>query len=117
MDAKDNNVRTSIVKDDADHHSMDDLDPTGVRVKPKWRGTARDQMDMETLGRNQVLRVRRPSRCARSRSLPGSLLTNRCREIFDFYPCLGSEAHSFVLGKSYWRKTCTHACEASPLLT
>ena len=36
----------------------DVLDPTGVVVKPKWRGTSQDMLDMETLGRHQVLRVR-----------------------------------------------------------
>lgn len=42
-----------------DNHPMDQLDPTGVLVKPKWRGTSQDKVDMETLGRHQVLRVRR----------------------------------------------------------
>ena len=52
------NVSTYPVKGDADHHPMDELDPTGVVVKPKWRGTSQDKLDMETLGRHQVLRVR-----------------------------------------------------------
>ncbi|KAL9594593.1 MAG: hypothetical protein Q9219_006953 [cf. Caloplaca sp. 3 TL-2023] len=54
MDSKD--VHTYVTNDDADHHRMDELDPTGVLVKPKWRGTSLDKMDMEVLGRNQVLR-------------------------------------------------------------
>ena len=63
MDTKDSKVQTYVVNDDATHHPMDDLDPTGVLVKPKWRGTSQDKTDMETLGRNQVLRVRIQSRC------------------------------------------------------
>lgn len=61
MDSKDDhhsNVATYTVNDDGGHHAMDELDPTGVVVKPKWRGTSLDKMDMEVLGRNQVLRVR-----------------------------------------------------------
>ncbi|KAI4191057.1 MAG: hypothetical protein L6R41_000372 [Letrouitia leprolyta] len=59
MDVKDDHrskVDTYIVNDDGDHHAMDELDPTGVIVKPKWRGNSMDKMDMEALGRNQVLR-------------------------------------------------------------
>lgn len=66
MDVKDDHrskVDTYIVNDDGDHHAMDELDPTGVIVKPKWRGNSMDKMDMEALGRNQVLRVRETS-CA-----------------------------------------------------
>ena len=39
--------------------AMDNLDPTVVRVKHKWTGTHDDRLDMKTLGRDQVLRVRR----------------------------------------------------------
>lgn len=56
-DIKDDKVHTYVVNDDAEHLPMDELDPTGVLVKPKWRGTSQDKMDMETLGRHQVLRV------------------------------------------------------------
>lgn len=58
MDIKDGNVQSHVVQGDDDAHPMDDLDPTGVLVKPKWRGTPQDKLDMGTLGRNQVLRVR-----------------------------------------------------------
>lgn len=59
MDTKDDlhsKVQTYAINDDAEQHPMDQLDPTGVLVKPKWRGTSMDKMDMEVLGRNQVLR-------------------------------------------------------------
>ncbi len=62
MDVKDNKVETYAVKNGVDQHPMDELDHTGVLVKPKWRGTSQDKTEMETLGRNQVLRVRRQSR-------------------------------------------------------
>lgn len=58
MEIKNNNVQSHVIQGDDDTHLMDDLDPTGVLVKPKWRGTSQDKIDMETLGRNQVLRVR-----------------------------------------------------------
>lgn len=111
MDTKDGNMQTSVIQDDPNHHPMDDLDPTGVLVKPKWRGTSHDKMDMENLGRNQVLRVRRQSRCLRPRSSRRNLLTSPFREIFDFYPCSDSHPHSFALGRSYWRETCAHDCQ------
>lgn len=57
MDSKDEQIRSYTINDDADVLPMDQLDPTGVLVKPKWRGTSDDQMDMEVLGRHQVLRV------------------------------------------------------------
>jgi len=60
------NVQTYAINDVTDN-PMDDMDFTGVVVKPKWRGTAQDKLDMETLGRNQVLRVSRQSYCARLR--------------------------------------------------
>lgn len=53
MDAKDNKV---AVGNGVDQHPMNELDPTGVLVKPKWRGTSHDKTEMETLGRKQVLR-------------------------------------------------------------
>ncbi|KAL8693933.1 MAG: hypothetical protein Q9218_001347 [Villophora microphyllina] len=59
MDTKDerhNTVQTRGINDDAEPYPMDRLDPTGVLVKPKWRGTVQDKMDMEILGRHQVLR-------------------------------------------------------------
>ncbi|KAL8718370.1 MAG: hypothetical protein Q9225_004487 [Loekoesia sp. 1 TL-2023] len=59
MDTKDDlhsKVQTYAINDEPEQHSMDQLDPTGVLVKPKWRGTSMDKMDMEVLGRNQVLR-------------------------------------------------------------
>ncbi|KAL9606400.1 MAG: hypothetical protein Q9179_000420 [Wetmoreana sp. 5 TL-2023] len=52
-DDRDKHVETYRV---AEQHPMDQLDHTGVLVKPKWRGTSLDKMDMEVLGRNQVLR-------------------------------------------------------------
>ena len=73
MDVKDNKVETYAVENGLDQHPMGELDPTGVLVKPKWRGTSHDKMEMETLGRNQVLRVGRQSR-PRRRSVP----PNRC---------------------------------------
>lgn len=57
MDGKDEQVLSYVINDDADTLPMDNLDPTGVIVKPKWRGTAQDKKDMEVLGRHQVLRV------------------------------------------------------------
>jgi hypothetical protein len=42
---------------DAELYPMGRLNNTGVLVKPKWRGTIQDKMDMKTLGRNQVVRV------------------------------------------------------------
>ena len=57
MDTKDDfQSKTYAVNDDAASVPMDQLDPTGILVKPKWRGTSVDKMDMEVLGRNQVLR-------------------------------------------------------------
>ena len=52
-------VKTHVVNHDVDYYPPDQVDQTGVLVKPKWRGTSQDKMDMETLGRHQVLRVRR----------------------------------------------------------
>lgn len=63
MDTKEQ-VHTYVVNDDV---PMEDMDPTGVLVKPKWRGTSQDKTDMQTLGRNQVLRVRTQSCCPRPR--------------------------------------------------
>jgi len=62
-----NDVQAYAINDNAEHYPMNQLDNTGVLVKPKWRGTNQDKMDMETLGRNQVVRVRRRSHCARTR--------------------------------------------------
>ncbi|KAI4220842.1 MAG: hypothetical protein LQ349_007988 [Xanthoria aureola] len=56
VEGKDEQVLSYVVNDDADTLPMDNLDPTGVVVKPKWRGTAQDKKDMEVLGRHQVLR-------------------------------------------------------------
>ncbi|KAL8845907.1 MAG: hypothetical protein Q9221_008964 [Calogaya cf. arnoldii] len=56
MDVKDEQVLSYVINDDANSLPMDTLDPTGVIVKPKWRGTAQDKKDMEVLGRHQVLR-------------------------------------------------------------
>ncbi|CAF9924971.1 MAG: hypothetical protein HETSPECPRED_005709 [Heterodermia speciosa] len=51
------NVRTDEINDNVDQRSgTGQLDPTGVLVKPKWRGTSQDKTDMEVLGRHQVLR-------------------------------------------------------------
>lgn len=55
----DSNVQTYQINNDADVHPMDMLDPTGVLVKPKWRRTPQDKLDMKTLGRHQVLQVRK----------------------------------------------------------
>lgn len=46
-------------EDDRDQYSAGFSDPTGLLVKPKWRGTEQDKSDMDVLGRGQVLRVRR----------------------------------------------------------
>ena len=62
MDVKDNKIETCAVDSGLDQHPIHESDPTGVLVKPKWRGTSFDKMEMETLGRNQVLRVRRQLR-------------------------------------------------------
>ena len=105
MDVKDNKVETYAVENGVDQHRMNELDPTGVLVKPKWRGTSHDRMEMETLGRNQVLRVRRQSR-ARLCSVPKSMLKIPCREIFDFCPCSDLGAHSSVPGRFCWRDFC-----------
>lgn len=107
MDVKDNKVETYAVENGVDQHPMDELDPTGVLVKPKWRGTSHDKMEMETLGRKQVLRVRRQSR-PRLRSVPKSMLKIPCREIFDSYPCSDLEAHLSVPGRFCWRDLCNH---------
>ncbi|KAL8877838.1 MAG: hypothetical protein Q9198_004224, partial [Flavoplaca austrocitrina] len=56
MDTKDEQVVSYVINDDANPLPMDTLDPTGVIVKPKWRGTPQDKRDMEVLGRHQVLR-------------------------------------------------------------
>lgn len=61
MESKEDKLHTYVINDDAERVAMDEMDPTGVLVKPKWRGTSQDKMDMETLGRHQVLRVRRQS--------------------------------------------------------
>lgn len=53
---KNNKVETYAVENGVDQRPMDELDPTGVLVKPKWRGTSYDKTEMETLGRKQVLR-------------------------------------------------------------
>ena len=53
------NVRTDEINDNGDQSGTGQLDPTGVLVKPKWRGTSQDKTDMEILGRHQVLRVSR----------------------------------------------------------
>ena len=57
MDTKDEQVVSYVINDDANTLPMDTLDPTGIIVKPKWRGTPQDKRDMEVLGRHQVLRV------------------------------------------------------------
>jgi len=92
-------VQTYAINDVTDN-PMDDLDFTGVVVKPKWRGTAQDKLDMETLGRNQVLRVSRQSYCTRFPSQE-HLLTGRVRETSSFCPCSGLEAHLFAHGRYY----------------
>ena len=51
------NVKAHGINDNADGDPVDQSDPTGVLVKPKWRGTSQDKTDMEALGRHQVLRV------------------------------------------------------------
>ncbi|KAI4283790.1 MAG: hypothetical protein L6R35_005046 [Caloplaca aegaea] len=43
-------------EDDRDQYSAGFSDPTGLLVKPKWRGTEQDKSDMDVLGRGQVLR-------------------------------------------------------------
>ena len=96
MDNKEDNLSKTpacVVNDEAGNHAMEELDHTGVLVKPKWRGTSQDKMDMEVLGRHQVLRVRRRKRCATLRSLHEYMLTGRVRGIFDFYPCSDLEVH------------------------
>lgn len=66
MECKGDKPLTYVINDDADRTPMDNIDPTGVLVKPKWRGTSQDKVDMETLGRHQVLRVRRQLCCSRA---------------------------------------------------
>lgn len=83
MDSKDEQVRAYVIDDT---HPMDQLDPTGVLVKPKWRGTSQDKTDMEVLGRHQVLRVSRIVVAAHE------LLLTSTRETFDSCPCLVLEA-------------------------
>ena len=39
MDLKDDKFETYAVANGVDQRPMDELDPTGVLVKPKWRGT------------------------------------------------------------------------------
>ncbi|KAI4106121.1 MAG: hypothetical protein LQ339_003118 [Xanthoria mediterranea] len=56
IEGKDEQGLSYVINDDANTLPMDKLDPTGVVVKPKWRGTAQDKKDMEVLGRHQVLR-------------------------------------------------------------
>ncbi len=51
----------------AERYPMNQLHNTDTTVKPKWRGTEQDEADMEVLGRNQVVRVRRRSHCAPTR--------------------------------------------------
>lgn len=60
MDIKESNrnAQHSALSDDVMQYGTDQKDPTGVIVKPKWRGTSQDIMDMEVLGRRQVVRVR-----------------------------------------------------------
>lgn len=110
MDIKYGHMQTHVMQDDANHHPMDDLDATGVLVKPKWRGTPQDKMDMETLGRNQVLRVRRQSLCPSPHLSCRYLLISRLRGIFDFSLWSDSHPRSFALGKFYWRETCAYYC-------
>lgn len=69
MDTKessDDNAQTPAIKVDSEIGVSECLDPTGVLVKPKWRGTSEDKVDMATLGRSQVLRVSAPQYCNRS---------------------------------------------------
>ncbi len=56
---KDAHDNINPLVNDLTDNPMHDLDSTGARVKDKWRGTPEDKLDMKTLGRNQVLRVRR----------------------------------------------------------
>ena len=108
MDMKDNKVETHAVENDVNQHAMDELDPTGVLVKPKWRGTSHDKLEMEILGRNQVLRVTRQWPPLGFAPCPKSMLKIPCREIFDSYPCSDLEAHSSVHGRFCWRDLCNH---------
>ncbi|KAL8970328.1 MAG: hypothetical protein Q9197_003860, partial [Variospora fuerteventurae] len=41
-------------EDGRDQYSAGFSDPTGLLVKPKWRGTEQDKSDMDVLGRGQV---------------------------------------------------------------
>ena len=70
MESKEEKLNAYVTSDDAERATMDEIDPTGVLVKPKWRGTSQDKMDMETLGRHQVLRVRQKSCCSVALPLP-----------------------------------------------
>lgn len=110
MDAKNNKVETCAVGNDVDQHPMDELDTTGVLVKPKWRGTSHDKTEMETLGRKQVLRVRKTiaPQASGFRSVAQTDAKNPCRGIFDSYLCSGLEAHSSVPGRSCWRDLCNY---------
>ena len=49
MDTKDEKFHTFVVNDDVEQLPMDELDPTGVLVKPKWRGTSQDKMDLSLI--------------------------------------------------------------------
>ncbi|KAL8991784.1 MAG: hypothetical protein Q9169_007653 [Polycauliona sp. 2 TL-2023] len=56
MDSKENpqlDIKGSTPSDDMDDSSIDYSDPTGILVKPKWRGTNQDKLDMSALGRHQ----------------------------------------------------------------
>ncbi len=116
MDVKDNKVETYAVENGVDQHPMDELDPTGVLVKPNWRGTSHDKTEMETLGRKQVLRVRRQSPPG-LRMAPKSMLKISFRGIFNSCPCSDLEAHSSVPGRFCWRDLCNHGvCIALSLI-
>jgi len=54
-----NDIQSCTIDDNREHYAMNQLDNSGVLVKPKWMGTDQDQKDMETLGRAQVVRVKR----------------------------------------------------------
>lgn len=88
-----NNVQTSQSNDDGDIYPMNDV--TGAIVKPKWRGTSQDKVDMETLGRCQVLRVSILLRVSRI------INDNANSETLSLYQCWALQAHSSAPGKIY----------------
>lgn len=45
----------NVLNDEMDEYSTECSDPSGKHVKSKWRGTAQGKLDMNALGRHQIL--------------------------------------------------------------